>query len=539
MDATEKLSFIDLMKVDGVRKSILQYVVKLNDIENLAKTCRYLDLLISEDSIRRDIKWLFDDHYVTINCKPGLDEVYQLPILERINIIKDNRSCKTLEEGSQYYGETVIYKNRIIFNVDLDVGTYIGEEHVSLLQTIAGEFMLNHQLRSDVENLHFRCGCSVQQRSLLLECLSYLNHGSVKRIELPIGILQDCYGLRDRDVRIRDTFQGFPNLNELLFYVPPDRSPYSGSFGNGSTIKYLIKNLAKKRNATVIFSNVHPNNSALVRNVQKIYGFCSRQGVQIKLEFDSGYLDIRQIFKTITGRDNTQFSINNLVTFDAQVIGNSKSFLKCMKTFSSYDNLETLKLSLYYFNIDEDTKDTCMLDLKRYSLRNCRKLKKVTLYYLESSGKSGEYSEKMLGNNLMFFGSLMPDTVERLELFNGYHLSSQITETLSYHMPNIKMLTFYDGAFKDSECLNAFRNLKVFITNGNPIIEIPESIRLFVVGQRYFYSGDQSKNFYRELVKRYSERFLKYLHDTTGKYIFFNDITQWKKYKCVVQNIFN
>uniref|UniRef100_A0A0K0F2Y6 F-box domain-containing protein n=1 Tax=Strongyloides venezuelensis TaxID=75913 RepID=A0A0K0F2Y6_STRVS len=539
MDAAKNLSFLDIMKVDGVRKSILQYVVKLNDIENLAKTCRYFDLLINEDSIRRDIKWLFDDHYVTVNYRPGLDEAYELPILERINITKDNRSCKALEEGSRYHGETVIYKNRIIFNVDLDIGSYIGEEHVSLLQRIAGEFMLNYQLRSDVENLHFRCRCNVQERSLLLECLSYMNHGSVRRIELPTGILKDCHCLRDRDVRIRDIFQGFSSLNELLFYVPPDKSPYSGSFGNGSTIKYLIKNLAKKRNATIIFSNVHPNNSALIRNVQKIYGFCNRRGVNIKLEFDSGYLDIRQIFKTITNQDNAQFSINNLVTFDAQVISSSRSFLKCIKNFSSYDNLEALKLSLYYFNIDDDTKDTCMLDLERYSLRNCRKLKKVTLYYLESSSRSAEYTEEMLGNNLMFIGSLMPDTVERLELFNGYHLSSEITETLNYYMPNIKMLTFYDGAFKDSDCLNAFNNLNVFITNGNPIIEIPESIRLFVVGQRYFYSGNQSKNFYRELVRRYSERFLKYLHDTTGKYIFFNDITQWQKYKCIVQNIFN
>uniref|UniRef100_A0A0N5BI15 Doublecortin domain-containing protein n=1 Tax=Strongyloides papillosus TaxID=174720 RepID=A0A0N5BI15_STREA len=113
----------------------------------------------------------------------------------------------------------------------------------------------------------------------------------------------------------------------------------------------------------------------------------------------------------------------------------------------------------------------------------------------------------------------MPDTVGRLTIINRletvddkyrFPMASRITRKLNKYMPNIKMLTFYDGEFEDSNCLNVFKNLEIFVIRANPDIEIPRTIKLFVVvGDGYYYNSDLSKNVVKKLVERYSGRFTR------------------------------
>uniref|UniRef100_A0A0N5BSC5 F-box domain-containing protein n=1 Tax=Strongyloides papillosus TaxID=174720 RepID=A0A0N5BSC5_STREA len=532
MDATKEISFTELMKIDGVRRHILKYALKFSDIKNLARTCRSLCVLISGDSIGRDIMWIDDYSYLTIKCKRGFKNVSKVPIWEKVNIIKNKCYDGQLEEGIKFYGETINYRNGTFIVVNLDIGTYTHEEHVSLVQKIAEKIMLNHQLRSDVETLDFRNICDRRQRSLLIECISYMNHGSVKRIKLPVDILKNCKCLRNPNVWVRDMFDGFPDLNEVYFSVQFRESRYKTSFGNGSTILYIIKSLSKKRNGTIIFRHVPPDDVEFIKNVRKIYGLCDRYGVKIKLEIFSDDLDIVERSIHITNPSNAPFSINSLITVYRLVIHCSKPFPEYIENFRFYENLEVLNIRLYHINFSDGIKDTCMSDLDRYSFRNCRKLKEVTLYCMGNCNEHRECTEEMFVNNLLFIGSLMPDTVERLKIINYQRrlsMSSRITEKLSEYMPNVKMLTLYDGEFKNCDCLGAFKNLEIFITRGSPIIEIPKTIKLFVADLSGYIDHD------KEIVRRYSKRFLKYLHTTTGEYIFFNDITQWRKYKCVIQ----
>uniref|UniRef100_A0A0N5B2B2 Brix domain-containing protein n=1 Tax=Strongyloides papillosus TaxID=174720 RepID=A0A0N5B2B2_STREA len=143
----------------------------------------------------------------------------------------------------------------------------------------------------------------------------------------------------------------------------------------------------------------------------------------------------------------------------------------------------------------------------------------------------------MLENNLIFIASLMPDTVERLKISRNFNLSSRITDKLNECMPNIKLLTFYNGEIKNSVCLSAFRNLELFITGGRRrnIFEIPKTIKCIVLDHRFFYTDNRNMNFKKELVRRCCESFLKYSRTNEGTYIFFNDVTQWGKYKRLVQ----
>uniref|UniRef100_A0A0N5CFD0 F-box domain-containing protein n=1 Tax=Strongyloides papillosus TaxID=174720 RepID=A0A0N5CFD0_STREA len=539
MDGKKEISFEDLMKVDYVRRHILKYVMKFSDIESLAKASQRLGFLISGDRIKRDGMWIRDFPSLTVKCEQDLKRLHEIPILKRINIVKDNRFCNEVEEGSRYYGETIIGRNQTWFNIKLDIGRYIPEERVPLIQKIAGEFMLNHQLRNGVETLDFNSKCNREQRSLLIECLTFMSHENVKRIELPGSILKNCQCLRDPNVWTRDMFDGFPKLNEVIFCLPEKRdSYYYGSFGNGSTIKYIIKSLVKKRNGTIVFSDVRPEDDGLIRNVEKIYGYCGRHGIKIKLTSGTEIFGNIERFVTTASRGNVRFSVDNLITRHSLSINHSTPFLKIIEIFSFYENLEELWINLVDLKIiNDDIKDTCLTNLGKYSLRNCRKLKKLELQYFKDDGEHSEYTEEMLENNLIFIASLMPDTVERLKITRNFNLSSRVTDKLNEYMPNIRMLTFYNGELKDDDCLSAFKNLEIFLTWGSPSIEIPRTIQLFFIHQSYpDIHGYENAD--KEIFGKYSKRFLKYLKIGKENYVFLNDITRWSEYKRVVQEGF-
>uniref|UniRef100_A0A0N5B2B1 F-box domain-containing protein n=1 Tax=Strongyloides papillosus TaxID=174720 RepID=A0A0N5B2B1_STREA len=383
MDVTKEISFMELMEVDGVRKHILKCFEKFSDIENLTKTCRCLCLLINRDKIWRDIMWFHDYPYLTVKYDWGFIKADETRILENIDIIKTKCSCKELAKGSRYYGETVTNKKQTYFTINLDIGINIPEEHTTLVQGIAEECMLNHQLRSDVEILYFENSCDIQQRSLLIECLSYMKHDSVKRIIQSVNILQNCQCLRNPNVWARDIFGGFPNLNEVVFYRPGENYQNYGFFGNGSTIKYIIKSLGKKRNGTIIFEDARYDDNDLVRNVEKIYGYCDRHGVRIKLEFGLRNNSNIKNFINITSHGNARFSIDNLITRHSLPINYSTPFLESVEIFSLYENLEKLVINFSDLTIINNIKDTCLSNLERYSLRNCRKLKSVELNYFD------------------------------------------------------------------------------------------------------------------------------------------------------------
>uniref|UniRef100_A0A0N5BKJ9 LRR containing protein n=1 Tax=Strongyloides papillosus TaxID=174720 RepID=A0A0N5BKJ9_STREA len=139
---------------------------------------------------------------------------------------------------------------------------------------------------------------------------------------------------------------------------------------------------------------------------QQIYGFCDSWGVKIKLELYSEHLEPVAKSVHIKNPVNKPFSINNLIRLYTLAVYHSNPFLK------------NLHICLFHFNISDDIKNTCMLDMERYSFRNCKTLKEIAQPYYNSYIEHCECIEEMLINNLLFIGSLMPDTIERLEIIN-------------------------------------------------------------------------------------------------------------------------
>lgn len=89
------------MKIDGIKRHIVKYILTFSDIESLSKTCRCLCLLINGDPIRRDIVNFSDDGFLNIQFKQGFRNVYEVPTLERVNLTKINYFFERFEESNE------------------------------------------------------------------------------------------------------------------------------------------------------------------------------------------------------------------------------------------------------------------------------------------------------------------------------------------------------------------------------------------------------------------------------------------------------
>uniref|UniRef100_A0A0K0EWD3 Uncharacterized protein n=1 Tax=Strongyloides venezuelensis TaxID=75913 RepID=A0A0K0EWD3_STRVS len=86
----------------------------------------------------------------------------------------------------------IISKICVLLSIKYNNRTYDPEEGILVAQKIAEEFMFNHHSKRNMENIRFEHECNNPQRSLLLECLTYMNHDNVKRIEHSGSILKTC-----------------------------------------------------------------------------------------------------------------------------------------------------------------------------------------------------------------------------------------------------------------------------------------------------------------------------------------------------------
>uniref|UniRef100_A0A0N5B5K9 Ankyrin-like protein n=1 Tax=Strongyloides papillosus TaxID=174720 RepID=A0A0N5B5K9_STREA len=246
---------------------------------------------------------------------------------------------------------------------------------------------------------------------------------TTKNIELPGYILKifDC--LRDSNIWVRDIFGGFPNLNEVVFWLQYHNRRHCGYSEDRNIMKRIIESLAEKENGTIIFSYMRSNKNTLcksntgletyfitktmtsvkvrkynnenvmiflrfytpkfhigtpflytlIENIKELYGFCREQDAKIKLELYSDRTS--EVAKSVHIKNpdvdinGVKFSINDLVTSYRLVNYRLNSFLKCMEDFHIYKNLKVLNILLHHFEISDDDKNTCMSNLGRYSFK--------------------------------------------------------------------------------------------------------------------------------------------------------------------------
>ncbi|CEF64996.1 Hypothetical protein SRAE_1000324900 [Strongyloides ratti] len=540
METIEMITFIDLMEISLIRKKILQKLSTFCDISNLAKTSKYMDYLIYHEKIRRDMFRYFDEQYILIKTK-GNPEIKDIQNLHNINYLKDEEFCKELETVQNFNGETITFKNEITFEIVNTLENINANLIDMFIKRLIIEANINCSFRKHVTSIEFKIediSFSQNNHNLVLHTISYMNHQNIKRIKIPdIVFMSD---VQKYDNLKTEIFGGFPKFNELIITVVHIQAGFIRLIKNKCILEKILKELSRRKNATLTLECYSDEYNIFINLAYMIQKMATKY--QIKVKCDIGHiiplLKRRRDLICSTERC-VLYPIENIVTSFFNYISGFSMFMVVIKNLQHFINVEKIEIRISLLNIREEMKKKNLSDLSILSLKQCNKLRKIKIEFLENFNDIEDCNNEILYDDLQFIVSILPKCIERVELWNIPNLTKDVMKRLNECLPNIKILVTWEVTFKDFDCLSILKNLKAFVSYQNFFIHIPDTIKLLAIGSNNCLEADDTKKLLsQQLIKKYSERFSKRVQSSRGRFIFFNDIKQWKKYKRLFQDNF-
>uniref|UniRef100_A0A0N5BS55 F-box domain-containing protein n=1 Tax=Strongyloides papillosus TaxID=174720 RepID=A0A0N5BS55_STREA len=542
METAKSLTFLDIMRINLIRKIILSKISSFTDISNLAKTCKFIYFRFQKEAIIKNMITFNDFPQLTIEKKDKNLEYSPSIALQNIEFLHNTKLRERLNIVEKFFGEVILNENCIFFTLNQRIQKFKDSDSALIAEKLKEEIsFLNDSIRKNAKFLHLRIANTKCSHHLMLQLLSFMNHQNIKRITIPLSCFiyenTSSYKLRE------NIFEGFPKLCELKILVNFETSnsllTISKLTKHINIIEHVLKDLGKRKGATLIFEVPDCGYCKMESYVQMIFEIASIYKIKIKTNVKCmipPYDKRNQIIRP--PESCALFPIRENVTSVKENICNFKVFYNTFKILQTFKNLESLELSLLVFDIENEINDGDELLCDILSLKNCKMLKELKLYFANSPTRLDIYEKEIFLNNLKFICSLMPNTVKCLELINIFDLTQEITKVMSEIMPNIEIIISDTVIFKDPNCLDNFKNIKGFISFDIPNINIPSIVELLAIKHNNNVLIDNSYPMNHELVKTYSKKFSKTLHDKDGNFIFFNDIINWNMYKSIVQKNF-
>uniref|UniRef100_A0A0K0EM00 Protein-serine/threonine phosphatase n=1 Tax=Strongyloides stercoralis TaxID=6248 RepID=A0A0K0EM00_STRER len=534
MENKSNFLFCDLIEIDLIRKKIFQKISSFNDICNLGKTCSQMDFIIKHDKIKKSFMCYEDKQIVEIKIKKKFQNDYNIYDLENIEYEKYNNSNGRIDKFKIFYGETICLKSSINCYIDDVVDDFEKNERLLFIKKLVNELNFNHKIRKRTKILTFTID-SFDNHDIILHMLSYICHNSVRRIEVPDSIFttsKDKYDELNFNI-----FENLLKFHELVIYTTSSMDTYKKLLENKSIIDRILQHLAKKENITIILENLYHHQNKIKSYVEIFSEITKKYNIKLKcnVKYNCSGLFNRSC-KNCLDKICTFDPIKEYVTSIKFENGNFANLLNIINNWQYFINLETLELSILNNDIKKWFEEN-NISIDSSLLKNCTKLQKVKLNLRSSLHEKNIIKIKEVHNNLVFLGSLMPNTVQVLELINIPDLDNDIGNLLNSFMKNIKILIMNRISFKSFDFLNNFKNLKCYVSNDNWIIEVPNTIQLLGIGHK---NNERKYNHMptnNEIINIYSKKYSKFLKSLNDQYIFFNDIKYWNIYKNLIQNI--
>lgn len=538
MDDT--ISIIEMLGIGIVRKEILKKLSSFMDINNLAKTCKWINFYIYNETIRRNMFCFTDFPKITIKLRDGIITNPLIPSLEDIQFINDEESCKILDEAENFLGEAIVKKDQILLYINNFIENVREDDYELFIKKFVQQMNINRPIRKYATILDFGVpSCNrnniLYNHHMILYAIKYMHHENVTRIVIPTySFMSDATRYRE----LRDNiFNGFSKFHELVIYGSLLETNYTKLINNKSIIEKVLEELATKENATLILVHLNREIYPVMSFVRMIMEIAERYNIKIKCDAES-LVDPRK--DIISPNEKYSFIlIADTITSVKCSIGNPKMFINFMKNIQYIKNLETLDLSYRIMDIERSCKTNSDLYSGFLSFKQCKKLRRIKLKFAESFDSNYGFKNEKLQNVIKFIVSLMPTSVEVLELWHVNNITEEFTSVINDFLPNIKVLRTFDVSYKNPDCFKSFKNLKALLFCDNYPTNVPDTVKFLVL--KYLNKEDDDEEVIeanQQLLQSYSEKFTKSLQDIDGTHIFFDDIGQWDKYKRLFWNIF-
>uniref|UniRef100_A0A0K0G1Y6 F-box domain-containing protein n=1 Tax=Strongyloides venezuelensis TaxID=75913 RepID=A0A0K0G1Y6_STRVS len=536
----EKLSLQKLLGIKLIREKILTNLPSLHDIGNLAKCCKWMNHFIEIQPINRNMICKVDTQNISIKTKESYDRLLCDAELENIEFEKDEKSEKNLNTAKNFFGEVLFKRNTVTTNISRTLSEFRGRSYRLFVEKFAEELNIECQERKQAEKLEFFLDVYFSYNSdLILHALRFIRHDNITQISIPAGAF---YSNRNRYRQIScNIFDRFPNLKKLeilhLNFLLDNYSKILKKLKtNKNILKILLISLSRKDNATLVLKFFDINYKKLVDCTQMIFNIIHKYNINISV-------NVEVYIPMLTGgRNNISLTEKclfypikeniNLIYFIIQSCG---EILCIMKDLQYYQNLKTLMFEFKSIQNMNEFENLSLSVTGTLSLKSNIKIKGIRFKFEKDFVITNQENLKKFLNLLTYISSLMPESVEFLKLVNVYHFNIDLARAMNQFMPNIKLLIIDCQSYADSDSFTPFKNLEALISYQIPKIDIPLNLKLLAIGNL---ENDVNYCDDKKLIQSLSEKYLKRIKDSEGRYIFFNDIKLWDLYKKKLQNVF-
>uniref|UniRef100_A0A0N5C2B4 FTH domain-containing protein n=1 Tax=Strongyloides papillosus TaxID=174720 RepID=A0A0N5C2B4_STREA len=167
---------------------------------------------------------------------------------------------------------------------------------------------------------------------------------------------------------------------------------------------------------------------------------------------------------------------------------------------------------------------------------NCGK--NIKLEYVSHLDYPNSYFLDLFYQCFEFTCSMMPRSVDVLQLENVPDMDDVTAKMITQYMPNIKLLKISCFTYKESDGLNNFTKLEYLFSSDYCSKKIPKTLKLPSFEHKRWKVRSDDIIFTDNLIKSYYEKFTKRIIGKRNKYILFNDIYHWPLYKSVILKYF-
>uniref|UniRef100_A0A0N5BTI2 F-box domain-containing protein n=1 Tax=Strongyloides papillosus TaxID=174720 RepID=A0A0N5BTI2_STREA len=527
----------ELLQINLIRKQIIKHIPSFSDMNNLVDVCKFMKCDLEKEKIERKMFSYPDYQGVLITYDEGYDAVPVVPELSILDILGGADSKDLRNRSRTFFGETLLRGNRVTYFIDLLIEEWREEDHVSLVKELAEALNLNCTTRNDVKNLKFKFRFPVNVGCIVLDALNYMKHDNITRISLPV----DCFTCPPNKYSMinGNIFNGFPNLTELFLTCSSSNKNYYDLIHHKDTFKRFVQQFSTVKNPTIFFSSLRHDDAMYANELYEIISIIRMYDVKVKLRINNKCSRFKGECENCIDTMGFFSPVKQYIATAFDTVYNHKELLHTVGILETFENLSELHLEVGLDNIDNNFITSGSQQFRGFGLRKLNNLKSVKLDCDEETFDCYDSDILNLFYQLFEFTcSMMPRSVEVLQLENVPDMNDVTAKMITEYMPNIKLLKINCLTYRESDSLDNFTKLECLISCDYCPIRIPKTLKLLAYAQYEWSVKPDDIISTDNLIKSYYEKFTKRITDGKNRYILFNDVCNWHLYKCAIQKYF-
>uniref|UniRef100_A0A0N5BI92 F-box domain-containing protein n=1 Tax=Strongyloides papillosus TaxID=174720 RepID=A0A0N5BI92_STREA len=540
MDNSEESNVLSkLLQINLVRKAIINHIPSFSDISNLVNAYQFIINDLEREKIERSMFPYFDLQLVRVGHVNRFEASSGVPGIYNLEFSNNGRLECVLNKSRTFFGEMLPISNCVKYSIGLSIEKLEDDDRMDFVEVLAEKLNLNCNLRKNIKSLEFDLDYPDDMGYIILDALSYIEHDNITRISLPVECFtspSDKYNMINENI-----FNGFPNLTKIILTKGESNCFYC-LFYCKNIFERFVQQMSTAKIPTIFFKRLTGYDIIDINEINDIINIIKKYNIKVKLGV---YINCPSCFVQYRNSTYTMETFSPIKKYITDACGWIRGYTELLHKIGileTFENLSELHLKFKLDDVIFNFKNSNDQKPGDWGLRKLNNLKNVKLGYEKDLDVRNSDILNLFYQLFEFTCSMMPRSVEVLQLKNVPDMNDVTAKMITKYMPNIKLLKIKCLFYKESDGLDNFSKLESLISyNYCPII-IPRTLKLLALAVDFVYDKRAVRSdeliFTDNLIRSHYEKFTKRIRDNKDNYILFNGIHRWHLYKCILQEYF-